>query len=140
MISQLSSVLLHCHQCGVIAAAASSSQEAADAGFATIIAHHKCSSSRERNKKKMTAVTSDTDFDNSASSSSSSSSSYRHSIRPRYREGQRFCTSCRVWWKPQEYLHTAPYCPSRFCKRLLRTKPRSRRQRALTNEGRITRY
>lgn len=39
MISQLSSVLLHCHQRGVIAAAAapsSSSQEAADASFATI--------------------------------------------------------------------------------------------------------
>jgi hypothetical protein len=40
MISQLSSVSLHCHQCGVIAAAAaapsSSSQEAADASFATI--------------------------------------------------------------------------------------------------------
>ena len=37
MISQLSSVSLHCHQCGVIAAAApsSSSQEAADASFAT---------------------------------------------------------------------------------------------------------
>jgi hypothetical protein len=34
MISQLSSVLLHCHQCGVIAA--SSSQEAADASFVTI--------------------------------------------------------------------------------------------------------
>jgi hypothetical protein len=43
MISQLSSVLLHCHQCGVIAVApppppppSSSSQEAADASFATI--------------------------------------------------------------------------------------------------------
>jgi hypothetical protein len=38
MISQLSSVSLHCHQCGVIGAASSSSssQEAADAGFATI--------------------------------------------------------------------------------------------------------
>ena len=38
MISQLSSVSLHCHQRGVIAAAApsSSSQEAADASFATI--------------------------------------------------------------------------------------------------------
>jgi hypothetical protein len=40
MISQLSSVSLHCHQCGVIAAPAaapsSSSQEAADASFATI--------------------------------------------------------------------------------------------------------
>jgi hypothetical protein len=34
MISQLMSVVLHCHHCGVIAA--SSSQEAADAGFATI--------------------------------------------------------------------------------------------------------
>ncbi|HZA62465.1 MAG TPA: hypothetical protein VE573_06300 [Nitrososphaeraceae archaeon] len=88
----------------------------------------------------MTAVTTDTDSDNPSTSSSSSSSSYRHNIRPRYREGQRFCTSCSVWWKPQEYLHTAPYRPSRFCKRLLRTMPRSRRQRALTNEGRITRY
>ncbi|MDQ3961980.1 MAG: hypothetical protein M3230_05805 [Thermoproteota archaeon] len=93
----------------------------------------------ERDKREMTAVATDTDSDNPASSSSSSSS-YRHNIRPRYREGQRFCTSCSVWWKPQEYLHTAPYCPSRFCKRLLRTMPRSRRQRALTNEGRITRY
>jgi hypothetical protein len=37
MISQLSSVLLHCHQCGVIAASSSSSsQEAADASFVTI--------------------------------------------------------------------------------------------------------
>src|SRR5919106_3450135 len=38
MISQLSSVSLHCHQRGVIAAASysSSSQEAADASFATI--------------------------------------------------------------------------------------------------------
>src|ERR687896_2649667 len=42
MISQLSSVSLHCHQRGVIAAAAaaaapsSSSQKAADASFATI--------------------------------------------------------------------------------------------------------
>src|SRR5215210_7595397 len=38
MISQLSSVLLHCHQRGVIAASSSSSssQEAADASFATI--------------------------------------------------------------------------------------------------------
>jgi hypothetical protein len=38
MISQLSSVLLHCHQCGVIAGASSStsSQEAADTGFVTI--------------------------------------------------------------------------------------------------------
>ena len=38
MISQLSSVSLHCHQCGVIAASSSSSssKEAADAGFATI--------------------------------------------------------------------------------------------------------
>ena len=37
MISQLSTVLLHCyHHCGVIAASSSSSQEAADAGFATI--------------------------------------------------------------------------------------------------------
>jgi hypothetical protein len=37
MISQLSSVLLHCHQCGVIAApSSSSSQEAADASFLTI--------------------------------------------------------------------------------------------------------
>jgi hypothetical protein len=39
MISQLSSVSLHCHQCGVIVASSSSSsssQEAADASFATI--------------------------------------------------------------------------------------------------------
>ncbi len=34
MISQLMSVVLHCHHCGVIAA--SSSQEAVDAGFAPI--------------------------------------------------------------------------------------------------------
>jgi hypothetical protein len=84
----------------------------------------------------MTALTTDTDSDNS----SPSTHSYHHNVRPRYREGQRFCTACGAWWKPEEYLHTAPYCPSRFCKRILRTKPRSRRQRALTNEGRITRY
>ena len=36
MISQLSSVLLHCHQCRVIASSSSSSQEAADASFVTI--------------------------------------------------------------------------------------------------------
>ena len=37
MISQLSSVLLHCDQCGVIVAApSSSSQEAADTGFLTM--------------------------------------------------------------------------------------------------------
>ncbi|MDQ3975426.1 MAG: hypothetical protein M3264_02770 [Thermoproteota archaeon] len=38
MISQLSSVLLRCHQCGGIAAASPSSfsQEVADAGFVTI--------------------------------------------------------------------------------------------------------
>jgi hypothetical protein len=37
MISQLSSVLLHCHQCDVIAASySSSSLEAADASFVTI--------------------------------------------------------------------------------------------------------
>src|SRR5918996_5258769 len=100
-----------------------------------LVTHSLITNALVERKKNMTALTTDTDSDNS-----SSSSSYHHNVRPRYREGQRFCTACTVWWKPEEYLHTAPYCPSRFCKRLLRTKPRSRRQRALTNEGRITRY
>jgi hypothetical protein len=44
MISQLMSVVLHCHHCGVIAA--SSSQEAADTGFATI----RVSDNRDKDK------------------------------------------------------------------------------------------